>query len=129
MAEERKKPKIDLKTRIPSKTVKGLTPAPGGAIPPPPGAVPAPPPDLMGKRSIPPKVTVDPNNPLAAATVEGGAASAQQQMIVVHADEHHEKKMGKGAVIGIGIAGVIVGIIGGWIVGSSSGKKEQATKA
>lgn len=128
MAEERKKPKIDLKTRIPSKTVKGLTPAPGGAIPPPPGAVPAPPPDLMGRRSIPPKVTLDPNDPLAAAKVEGGSAP-QQQMIVVHADEHHEKKMGKGVVVGIALIGVAIGVAGGWIIGSGSGKKEQAVAA
>jgi gas vesicle protein len=128
MAEERKKPKIDLKTRIPSKTVKGLTPAPGGAIPPPPGAVPAPPPDLMGRRSVPPKVTVDPNDPLAAAKVEG-APAREPQMIVVHADEHHEKKMGKGVVIGVALIGVAVGVAAGWIFGSGSGKKEQATAA
>lgn len=128
MAEERKKPKIDLKTRIPSKTVKGLTPAPGGAIPPPPGAVPAPPPDLMGRRTVPPKVTVDPNDPLAAAKVEG-APAREPQMIVVHADEHHDKKMGKGVVIGVALVGVAVGVAGGWIFGSSSGKKEQAVTA
>jgi hypothetical protein len=90
--------------------------------------VPAPPPDLLGKRSMPPKVTLDPNDPLAAAKVEGGAP-AQPQMIVVHADEHHEKKMGRGVVIGIALVGVVVGVAGGWIVGSGSSKKEQATAA
>src|SRR5258708_28246648 len=84
MAEERKKPKIDLKTRIPSKTVKGLTPIAGGAIPPPPGAIAGPPPDLLGRRSMPPKVSADPNDPLGAAQMEGGHR-APQQVIVVEA--------------------------------------------
>ena len=125
---EGKKPKIDLKTRIPSKTVKGLTPVPGGAIPPPPGAVPAPPPDLLGRRTMPPKVSADPNDPLGAATVEGG--KPQQQIVVVeaHPQESHagSKKGVFYAIIGV----VLVAGAGlGFVVGSATTKGTVATKA
>ena len=119
MAEgERKKPKIDLKTRIPSKTVKGLTPAPGGAIPPPPGAVPAPPPDLLGKPKAP-KISADPNDPLGAATVEGDVPlPQQQQIVVVHAAEGEGGATSKkgtviAMIVGIGVVGLGIGYIAG----------------
>ena len=114
-----KKPKIDLKTRIPSKTVKGLAPStvPPGAIPPPPGSVPAPPPDLLGNRkSLPPKMSIDPNDPMAAARFESGAPPAQQQIIVVQNDASEggvavaQKKGVFFAVIGIvAVAGLGIG--------------------
>jgi hypothetical protein len=125
---EGKKPKIDLKTRIPSKTVKGLAPQSGGAIPPPPGAVPAPPPDLLGRRSLPPKVTADPNDPLGAAKVEGSAP--QQQIVVVeaHPQESHagSKKGTFYAVIGVVLC---VGAGLGFVVGGAMTKGATATKA
>ena len=130
MAEERKKPKIDLKTRIPSKTVKGLTPAAGagGAIPPPPGAVPAPPPDLLGRRTMPPKVSADPNDPLGAAQLEG--APQKQQVIVVEAapaEAHAGSK--KGVFYGI-VAGVLAGgVLIGFLVGSGSADRGRKAKA
>lgn len=129
MAEERKKPKIDLKTRIPSKTVKGLTPgAAGGAIPPPPGAVPAPPPDLLGRRTVPPKVSADPNDPLGAAQMEG--APQKQQVIVVEAapaEAHAGSK--KGVFYGI-VAGVLAGgVLIGFLVGSGSADRGRKSKA
>ena len=132
MAEERKKPKIDLKTRIPSKTVKGLSPVAGGAIPPPPGAVPAPPPDLLGRRSMPPKVSADPNDPLGAATMEGGHKPQQQQIVVVeaaHAEGVHGAASKKGVFYGV-VAGVlIVGAGIGFLIGSGSADRGRKTKA
>ena len=127
MAEERKKPKIDLKTRIPSKTVKGLAPvAGGGAIPPPPGAVPAPPPDLLGRRSIAP--TGDPNDPLGAAQ----GAKPQQQVIVVEA-AHPEGVAGHASKTGMFygiVAGVLLAGIGvGFLVGSGSADRGRKAKA
>lgn len=130
MAGEQKKPKIDLKSRIPSKTVKGLTPAPGGggAIPPPPGAVPAPPPDLLGRRSMAPKA--DPNDPLGAAT--GGHAPAQPQIVVVQASEQ-EGVAGaaskKGVLYGLIGAALVVGLGIGFVVGSATKGNEVANKA
>ncbi len=134
MAEERKKPKIDLKTRIPSKTVKGLSPSTGGgAIPPPPGAVPAPPPDLLGRRTQPPKVSVDPNDPLGAAKMEGGSSPQQQQIVVVEAAQpegvagHASKRGVFFAIVGVVL---LVGAGIGFLVGSGSsdrGRKGKAT--
>jgi hypothetical protein len=126
---EGKKPKIDLKTRIPSKTVKGLTPIPGGAIPPPPGAVPAPPPDLLGRRSMPPKVSADPNDPLGAARVEGGH-QPQQQIVVVEAhpqDSHAGSK--KGVFYAIVAVVLVAGAGLGFVIGSATAKGSVATKA
>ena len=127
MAEERKKPKIDLKTRIPSKTVKGLTPAAsaGGAIPPPPGAVPAPPPDLLGRRQAQPKI--DPNDPLGAA--EG--AQAKQQVIVVEAApaDAHPAASKKGVFYGIVALTLVVGAGVGFLVGSGSADRGRKSKA
>lgn len=128
MAGEQKKPKIDLKSRIPSKTVKGLTPAAGGAIPPPPGAVPAPPPDLLGRRSIAPKA--DPNDPLGAAT--GGTAPAQPQIVVVQASEEHGvagAASKKGVLYGLIGAALVVGLGIGFVVGSATKGNEVANKA
>lgn len=129
MAEgERKKPKIDLKTRIPSKTVKGLTPAPGGAIPPPPGAVPAPPPDLLGKPKAP-KISADPNDPLGAAKVEGDVAP-QQQIVVVHAhEEGHGATSKKGTVIAMIVGALAVGLGIGFISGQAKKGSDIASKA
>ncbi|GAC1353151.1 MAG: hypothetical protein NVS3B20_23390 [Polyangiales bacterium] len=130
MAEERKKVTIDLKSRIPSKTVKGLTPVPGGAIPPPPGAVPAPPPDLLGRRSLPPKVSADPNDPLGAAHIEGGNRP-QQQVIVVEA-AHHEgvgAASKKGVLYGIIVAVLAVGAGLGFAIGSATARSAVASKA
>jgi hypothetical protein len=131
MAGEQKKPKIDLKSRIPSKTVKGLTPASGGggAIPPPPGAVPAPPPDLLGRRSVAP--TADRNDPLGAAT--GGSSShAQPQIVVVNAAEQ-EGVAGaaskKGVLYGLIGAAAIVGLGIGFVVGSATKGNEVKSKA
>lgn len=132
MAEERKKPKIDLKSRIPSKTVKGLSPGGGGVIPPPPGAVPAPPPDLLGRRSMPPKVSADPNDPLGAATVSGGNAPPQQQIVVVQAAEHDHVggAAGKKGVLYAMIGGaLVVGLGIGFLTGSASKGNEQKNKA
>lgn len=127
MAEERKKPKIDLKTRIPSKTVKGLAPVTGGgAIPPPPGAVPAPPPDLLGRRSMAP--TGDPNDPLGAAQ----GAKPQQQVIVVEAAApegvagHAAKRGMFYAIVG---AVLLAGVGIGFLVGSGSADRSRKTKA
>lgn len=128
MAGEQKKPKIDLKSRIPSKTVKGLTPAAGGAIPPPPGAVPAPPPDLLGRRSVVPKA--DPNDPLGAAT--GGNAPAQPQIVVVQATEEHGVAGAagkKGVLYGLIGGALVVGLGIGFVVGSATKGNEVATKA
>lgn len=128
MAGEQKKPKIDLKSRIPSKTVKGLTPAAGGAIPPPPGAVPAPPPDLLGRRSVSPKA--DPNDPLGAAT--GGNAPAQPQIVVVQATEEHGvagAASKKGVLYGLIGAALVVGLGIGFVVGSATKGNEVASKA
>jgi len=129
MAGEQKKPKIDLKSRIPSKTVKGLTPAPGGgAIPPPPGAVPAPPPDLLGRRAAQP--TADPNDPLGAAT--GGAAPAQPQIVVVQSHEHDAVSgaASKGPVLYALIGGaLVVGLGIGFVVGSAMKGSDIANKA
>ncbi|MFI5299523.1 MAG: hypothetical protein ACHREM_15645 [Polyangiales bacterium] len=127
MSEERKKPKIDLKTRIPSKTVSGLAPStlPPGAIPPPPGAVPAPPPDLLGnRRTDRPPVSIDPNDPMAAARIHSSAPPPQQQIIVVEADHEAsghvaQKKgvfyatIGGVLVIGLGIGAVVGGAMSG----------------
>lgn len=133
MAEERKKPKIDLKSRIPSKTVKGLTPAAGGVIPPPPGAVPAPPPDLLGRRSLPPQVSADPNDPLGAATVTGGTSRPQQQQIVVvqAADEGGVSGAAgkKGVLYAIIGVGAIVGLGLGFVIGSATKGNEVKSKA
>ncbi len=134
MAEERKKPKIDLKSRIPSKTVKGLTPAAGGVIPPPPGAVPAPPPDLLGnRRSMPPKVSADPNDPLGAATVQGGSSAPPQQQIVVVQASAQDGVSGaatKKGVLAAMIGGaIVVGLGIGFVVGSATKGNEVATKA
>lgn len=133
MAGEQKKPKIDLKSRIPSKTVKGLTPAAGGAIPPPPGAVPAPPPDLLGRRTQPPKVSADPNDPLGAATVTGGPpAPAQPQIVVVqgHHDDHVAGAAGKkGVVFAIAGATLVVGLGIGFLSGSATKGNEIKTRA
>lgn len=127
MAGEQKKPKIDLKSRIPSKTVKGLTPAPGGgAIPPPPGAVPAPPPDLLGRRA--PQPTGDPNDPLGAAT--GGAAPAQPQIVVVQGAHEEGHAPAKGAVLYALIGGaLVVGLGIGYVVGSAMKGSDIANKA
>ena len=129
MAGEQKKPKIDLKSRIPSKTVKGLTPAPGGgAIPPPPGAVPAPPPDLLGRRATQP--TADPNDPLGAA--KGGAAPAQPQIVVVQASEQEgvAGAASKGPVLYALIGGaLVVGLGIGYVVGSAMKGNEVANHA
>ncbi|GAC1364452.1 MAG: hypothetical protein NVSMB47_16030 [Polyangiales bacterium] len=130
MAEERKKPKIDLKTRIPSKTVKGLNPSSGSgsAIPPPPGAVPAPPPDLLGRRSMPPQVSVDPNDPLGAAQVHGG--HQKQQVIVVEAspqDTHAASKKGTFYAIVGGV--LVIGGVIGFVSGSASAKGDRKSHA
>jgi hypothetical protein len=130
MAGEQKKPKIDLKSRIPSKTVKGLTPAAGGggAIPPPPGAVPAPPPDLLGRRSVVPKA--DPNDPLGAAT--GGSAPAQPQIVVVQATEGDSVAGAagkKGVLYGLIGGALVVGLGIGFVVGSATKGNEVAGKA
>lgn len=133
MAGEQKKPKIDLKSRIPSKTVKGLTPAPGGAIPPPPGAVPAPPPDLLGRRTGPPKVSADPNDPLGAATVSGGAAAAAQPQIVVVQGHHDDHVAGaaskKGVLYALIGAALVVGLGIGFLAGSATKGNEVKTRA
>ncbi|MGZ3419136.1 MAG: hypothetical protein ACXWUG_19080 [Polyangiales bacterium] len=133
MAEERKKPKIDLKSRIPSKTVKGLTPAAGGVIPPPPGAVPAPPPDLLGRRSMPPQVSADPNDPLGAATVTGGSRQPQQQQIVVvqAAEEGGVgAAAGKKGVLYAMIGGaLVVGLGLGFVIGGATKGNEVKSKA
>lgn len=132
MSEERKKPKIDLKTRIPSKTVTGLAPStvPPGAIPPPPGAVPAPPPDLLGnRRTDRPSMPMDPNDPMAAARIQSNAPPPQQQIIVVEPDHeaggHVAQKKG---VFFATIGGVLIaGLgIGGVIGGAMSGRSETA---
>lgn len=132
MAEgERKKPKIDLKTRIPSKTVKGLSPAPGGAIPPPPGAVPAPPPDLLGKPKAP-KISADPNDPLGAAKVEhaDGAPPPQQQVIVVHSNEEgHGAHSKRGTFIAMIVGALALGLGIGFITGQAKKGSDIATKA
>lgn len=129
MAEERRKPKIDLKTRIPSKTVKGLSPTgSGSAIPPPPGAVPAPPPDLLGRRSMPPQVSVDPNDPLGAAQVHGG--HQKQQVIVVEAapqDHHAASKKGTFYAIVVGV--LAIGAVIGFVSGSASAKGDRKAHA
>lgn len=133
MAGEQKKPKIDLKSRIPSKTVKGLTPAAGGAIPPPPGAVPAPPPDLLGRRTAPPKVSADPNDPLGAATVTGGPpAQAQPQIVVVqgHHDDHVAGAASKKGVLYALIgAALVVGLGIGFLTGSATKGNEVKSRA
>jgi len=133
MAGEQKKPKIDLKSRIPSKTVKGLTPAAGGAIPPPPGAVPAPPPDLLGRRTQPPKVSADPNDPLGAATVTGGPpAQAQPQIVVVqgHHDDHVAGAASKKGVLYALIgAALVVGLGIGFLSGSATKGNETKARA
>ncbi len=131
MAEERKKPKIDLKSRIPSKTVKGLTPAAGGAIPPPPGAVPAPPPDLLGRRptNAPPKISADPNDPLGAAT-GGPVVQAQPQIVVVHSEEGGVAAARKGGVFFAVLGAALVAGLGiGFLVGSASKGNEATGKA
>jgi hypothetical protein len=131
MAEERKKPKIDLKTRIPSKTVKGLAPVTGsgGAIPPPPGAVVAPPPDLLGRRTIPPKISADPNDPLGAAQVEGAKPQPQQIVVVAGPEEGHAPTAKRGVLFAlIGVAAV-AGLGIGYVAGSASAKGTVKTKA
>jgi hypothetical protein len=131
MAGEVKKPKIDLKSRIPSKTVKGLTPAAGGVIPPPPGAVPAPPPDLLGRRSVAPKVSADPNDPLGAATVSGGGAP-QQQIVVVQAAEQDAvggAASKKGVLYAMVGGAIVVGLGIGFVAGSASKGSDIANKA
>jgi hypothetical protein len=128
MAGEQKKPKIDLKSRIPSKTVKGLTPAPGGgAIPPPPGAVPGPPPDLLGRRTSAP--TADANDPLGAA--KGGVAPAPQIVVVqAHEQEGVAGAASKGPVLYALIGGaLVVGLGIGFVVGSAMKGNEVANKA
>ena len=134
MAGEQKKPKIDLKSRIPSKTVKGLTPSPhsggGGAIPPPPGAVPAPPPDLLGRRSIAP--TGDPNDPLGAATGGSSHHQKQPQIVVVQATEEHGVAGAagkKGVLYGLIGGALVVGLGIGFVIGSATKGNEVANKA
>lgn len=134
MAGEQKKPKIDLKSRIPSKTVKGLTPAAGGAIPPPPGAVPAPPPDLLGRRTQPPKVSADPNDPLGAATVTGGPPAPAQPQIVVVQGEHHDDHVAgaaskKGVMYALIGAALVVGLGVGFLSGSATKGNEIKSRA
>jgi hypothetical protein len=133
MSGEQKKPKIDLKSRIPSKTVKGLTPAAGGAIPPPPGAVPAPPPDLLGRRTQPPRVSVDPSDPLGAATVTGAPPAPAQPQIVVVQGQHDDHVSGAAAkkpvmfaMIG---AALVVGLGIGFLSGSATKGNEVKSRA
>jgi hypothetical protein len=114
MAEQQKKPKIDLKARLGKKGVPGT---PGGSVPPPmgipkPGGIPAPP---FGRKG--PKV--DASDPYSAIDASAAPARAEPRAIKVEMSEEvvQAQKKGKSKIMALAMVTALVGGILGFTLG------------